>query len=173
SARCTVAANSTCWRLASSRRHSTTPPNLRQSLIETLAFVKVDETQRVALTEFAERQNLIVRTTLGMLIGPPEFAVSLLTSPDARVRALAAGYVTARDDRETVLSESAAVLSHADFHLIVARRLKDRLAGLLAGLEGMPVWARTWRAHWIEQLELDDNGLSLALEKAMGRLGIS
>ncbi len=142
-------------------------------LIETLAFMQIDETQRVALTEFAERQNLIARTTLGMLIGPPEFAVSLLTSPDARVRALAAGYVTARDDREAVLNEAAGALPHADFNLIVPRHLKDRLVGLLAGLNAMPEWARVWRAHWIEQLELDDNGLSLALEKAMGILRIS
>ncbi|TIP18435.1 caspase family protein [Mesorhizobium sp.] len=142
-------------------------------LIETLAFVPIDETQRAALIEFADRQNLIARTILGMLIGTPEFAVSLLTSPDARVRALAAGYVTARDDREAVVNGAAETLSHADFNLIVARHLKDRLVGLLAGLEALPEWARARRAHWIEQLELDDNGLSLALEKAMGRLGIS
>lgn len=142
-------------------------------LIETLAFLQIDETQRVVLTEFADRQNLIARTTLGMLIGPSEFAVSLLISPDARVRALASGYVTARDDREAVLNEAAAALPHADFNFIVARQLKDRLVHLLAGLEALPEWGRPWRAHWIEQLEIDDNGLSLALEKAMGRLGIS
>ncbi len=142
-------------------------------LVETLAFVEIDKTQRVALTEFADRQNLIARTTLGMLIGPPELAVSLLTSPDARIRALAAGYVTARDDREAVLKEAATALSHADFNLIAARHLEERLVGLLAGLDALPAWARPWRAHWIEQLEVDDNGLSLALEKAMGKLGVS
>ncbi|PII39774.1 hypothetical protein T190_00480 [Sinorhizobium meliloti CCBAU 01290] len=109
-------------------------------LIETLAFVQIDETQRVALTEFADRQNLVVRTTLGVLIGTPEFAVSLLTSPDARVRALAAGYVTARDDRDAILKEAAGASSYADFTLIVARQLKERLVGLLVGLEALPKW---------------------------------
>lgn len=141
-------------------------------LIETLAFVQIDETQRVALTEFADRQNLVVRTTLGVLIGTPEFAVSLLTSPDARVRALAAGYVTARDDRDAILKEAAGASSYADFTLIVARQLKERLVGLLVGLEALPKWARPWRAHWISQLELNDNGLSLAIKKATAKLGV-
>lgn len=141
-------------------------------LIETLAFIQIDEAQRRALIEFADRQNLIVRTTLGMLVGTPQFAVSLLTSPDARTRALAAGYVTARDDREAILKEASGALSHADFNLIVARQFQKRLADLLAGLEALPEWARPWRAHWISQLELNDNGLSLAIERAAGKLKI-
>ncbi|MER8733569.1 caspase family protein [Mesorhizobium sp. M1227] len=142
-------------------------------LIETLAFLEVDETQRATLTELAGRQNLIGRTTLGMLVGPPKLAAALLTSPDARVRALATRYVIARDDRGAILNEAAAALQHADFNLIAARHANDRLVGFLADLEALPEWARPWRAHWIEQLEVDDNGLSLALEKAMGRLGSS
>jgi len=56
--------------------------------------------------------------------------------------------------------------------LLAADNADEHLKSLVAEPSGTPDWARPWRAHWDEQLQVSDNGLSPALDKYTDQSGI-